>query len=134
MTTELQQYSLAQVSEHRQAKGSTQSIWIVLHDKVYDVSKFLDEHPGGEEILIENAGQVATEAFEDVGHSTDAREMLKDYLIGEVQESERTGDTDKGAKTWSSGSMSDDESSWQGYILPLVLALGAAYLYRVYFT
>ena len=44
------------------------------------------QHPGGEEIMIENAGLDATEAFEDVGHSTDAREMLAEYLIGELQE------------------------------------------------
>jgi cytochrome b involved in lipid metabolism len=46
----------------------------------------LFQHPGGEEILIENAGDDATEAFEDVGHSSDAREMMKDYLIGELTE------------------------------------------------
>ena len=34
--------------------------------------------------MFENAGQHATEAFEDVGHSTDAREMMKEYLIGEL--------------------------------------------------
>ncbi len=44
------------------------------------------QHPGGEEILIENAGDDSTEAFEDVGHSSDAREMMKDYLIGELAE------------------------------------------------
>ena len=30
------------------------------------------------------AGKDATEAFEDVGHSPDAREIQKKYLIGEV--------------------------------------------------
>ena len=30
------------------------------------------------------AGKNATEAFEDVGHSPEAREMQKKYLIGEV--------------------------------------------------
>merc|ERR1711974_168013 len=45
---------------------------------------FLDEHPGGEEILIENAGVDSTENFEDVGHSSDAREMLQEYYIGEL--------------------------------------------------
>lgn len=44
------------------------------------------QHPGGEEILFENAGTDATEAFEDVGHSTDAREMMKDYRIGTLHE------------------------------------------------
>ena len=40
------------------------------------------QHPGGEEILFENAGIDATENFEDVGHSSDAREMLEEYYIG----------------------------------------------------
>ena len=31
-------------------------------------------------------GGDATEAFEDVGHSTDARELMKDYHIGELPE------------------------------------------------
>ena len=34
------------------------------------------QHPGGEEILIENAGLDSTENFEDVGHSSDAKSRL----------------------------------------------------------
>ncbi|KIH64489.1 cytochrome b5-like Heme/Steroid binding domain protein [Ancylostoma duodenale] len=49
---------------------------------VYDVSKFLDEHPGGLEVIAELAGKDATASFEDVGHSKDARDMAKEYLIG----------------------------------------------------
>lgn len=45
---------------------------------------FCVQHPGGEEVLLEQAGADATESFEDVGHSTDAREMLEQYLIGEL--------------------------------------------------
>lgn len=44
------------------------------------------QHPGGEEVLLEQAGNDGTEAFEDVGHSTDARELMKKYKIGEVVE------------------------------------------------
>lgn len=33
---------------------------------------------------MEQAGADATESFEDVGHSTDAREMLQQYYIGEL--------------------------------------------------
>ena len=40
------------------------------------------QHPGGEEILLENAGIDSSEMFEDVGHSSDAREMLDEYYIG----------------------------------------------------
>ncbi|XP_062817699.1 cytochrome b5 isoform X1 [Anolis carolinensis] len=67
------------------AKRSTgKETWLVIHGRVYDVTRFLDEHPGGEEVLLEQAGQDATESFDDVGHSEDAHEMLKQYLIGEV--------------------------------------------------
>lgn len=44
------------------------------------------QHPGGEEVLLEQAGNDGTEAFEDVGHSTDARELMKKYKIGDVVE------------------------------------------------
>ena len=36
--------------------------------QVYDVTKFLVEHPGGEEIMLESAGMDSTEGFEDVGY------------------------------------------------------------------
>lgn len=34
--------------------------------------------------MLEQAGTDATESFEDVGHSTDAREMLQQYFVGEL--------------------------------------------------
>lgn len=33
-----------------------------------------------------SSGKDGTEAFEDVGHSADARELMKDYLIGQVHQ------------------------------------------------
>ncbi|NWR66582.1 CYB5B protein, partial [Bucorvus abyssinicus] len=65
-------------------RNSNREAWLVIHGRVYDVTRFLEEHPGGEEVLLEQAGRDATESFEDVGHSTDAREMLKQYYIGEI--------------------------------------------------
>ena len=77
--------------------------------KVYDVTKFLSEHPGGEEIMLESAGADSTEGFEDVGHSSDARILLADYLIGELREEDQapefksqfvyTGDNKEGGPT-----------------------------------
>ena len=74
--------SWEEIEEHH---GDAETVWTVIHDKVYDMTKFLDEHPGGREILIENAGLDSSEGFDDVGHSNDAREMLKDYEIGVVK-------------------------------------------------
>jgi cytochrome b involved in lipid metabolism len=40
---------------------------------------------GGEEVLLDVAGQDATEAFEDVGHSDEAREILSGLQIGNLK-------------------------------------------------
>lgn len=40
---------------------------------------------GGEEVLLDVGGQDATEAFEDVGHSDEAREILGGLLIGTLK-------------------------------------------------
>ena len=132
---ELKIFSLEEVEKHKQSSGEDKSIWIVIHDKVYDATKFLDEHPGGEEILVEHAGQDSTEPFEDVGHSTDARDMMKDYLIGELREEDKKGNVDTGPKPWGDGSNDNSEGgSWTTYILPMVLAFAASIVYRMYFT
>ena len=39
----LKTFSLEEVAEHTIAKGEDKSIWTVVHDRVYDVTKFLDE-------------------------------------------------------------------------------------------
>ena len=132
---QLKVFSLEEVTNHK-SSNEDKSIWMVIHDKVYDVTKFLDEHPGGEEILVEHAGQDATEPFEDVGHSTDAREMMSEYLIGELREEDKKGNVDSGPKPWGGDSSDDnsDSSSWKTYIVPIVLALAASIVYRMYFT
>ncbi|KAF3909759.1 hypothetical protein AA313_de0210196 [Arthrobotrys entomopaga] len=54
------EFTYTQVAEH----DTKDSLYVVIDDKVYDVSKFVDEHPGGEEVLLDVAGTDGTEAFE----------------------------------------------------------------------
>lgn len=51
--------------------------------QVYDVTDFLDEHPGGGDSIVISAGQDSSEEF-NVLHSDKARRMLEDYYIGEL--------------------------------------------------
>ncbi|KAM0900331.1 hypothetical protein ACQ4PT_020702 [Festuca glaucescens] len=77
-----QLFSPSDVSLH----ASRKDCWVVIHGKVYDVTKFLEDHPGGEDVLLHvSASGDATEAFEDVGHSTSAISMMNSYLIGSVE-------------------------------------------------
>ena len=43
MPAEGKVFRLAEVKEHNVTKGEAKSIWVVIHDKVYDITKFLDE-------------------------------------------------------------------------------------------
>ena len=52
------------------------------------VLQFLEEHPGGAEIMVEASGRDATEDFEDIGHSEEATNMLPKYKIGLLEVSE----------------------------------------------
>jgi len=121
-------YSLKEVAEHKDKK----STWIVISDNVYDVTKFLEEHPGGEEVLLEQAGKDATENFEDVGHSTDARTMMKEYLVGELNEEDKTHLAEKNAKKWTDDS-TEASSSWKTWLVPMALALTASLIFRFFF-
>lgn len=49
---------------------------------VFDVSQYLDDHPGGADLLIEAAGTDATEVFDNAGHSEDALEIMRELCVG----------------------------------------------------
>ncbi|KAF3907954.1 hypothetical protein ABW21_db0206536 [Orbilia brochopaga] len=58
--TETTEVTYAELSTY----DTKEKLYVAIHEKVYDVTKFVDEHPGGEEVLLDVAGQDATEAFE----------------------------------------------------------------------
>lgn len=92
-----------------------------VHAVVYNVSAYLEDHPGGEEVLLDRGGKDATEEFEDVGHSNEARKALKPYEIGMLPPSERE------AKSTSEGA-----GGGGGAILALpvlLVAIGAGYYF-----
>lgn len=128
---ELRVYRMEEVKEHNNIKKA----WIIIHNKIYDVTKFLDDHPGGEEVLLEQAGKDATESFEDVGHSSDARNLSQEYIIGELHEDDRTGG---GEATQFVTRYDDNEnnqtSSISNWAIPVIVALAVALVYRFYMS
>ncbi|GAA5806009.1 hypothetical protein HPULCUR_011537 [Helicostylum pulchrum] len=76
----VQIYTHEDVSKH----NTRDDLYMIIDNKVYDITKFVDEHPGGDEILIEEGAKDASGPFDDVGHSPDARQMLVKYYVGEL--------------------------------------------------
>ena len=74
------QFSIEEVSNHK----TKESMWIVMNNKVYDITNFLEEHPGGDDVLLEKGGMDATQAFDDIGHSKEAIEQVNNYYIGDL--------------------------------------------------
>lgn len=115
-------FTLAEVAK----RSTDEEAWLVIHDRVYDVTGFLNEHPGGDKVLLEQAGRDATENFEDVGHSVDAKEMLKQYLIGEVHPDDRRRDASEVPSTF------HESSFWTVWLIPILGALVLGLMYRYY--
>lgn len=81
----LKEFTEEEVKLHNTA----QDCWLIIgpqgERKVYDCTMFLDDHPGGPETILEMAGKDANEEFEDIGHSSDARRQLQEFLVGKVK-------------------------------------------------
>ncbi|XP_067203066.1 cytochrome b5 [Linepithema humile] len=59
-------------------------LWIVIHGKIYNLTSFLKEHPGGEEVLLALAGEDGTDCFDSIGHSQEALLLREKFYIGEL--------------------------------------------------
>lgn len=75
-----------EVSQH----NTESSIWIIVHDKVFDVTNFLNEHPGGKKVLLKVAGTDATQQFDNF-HAMSVLEKYSSQLqVGEIGTAEET--------------------------------------------
>ena len=60
--------------------------WIIIEECVYDVSHFLETHPGGDVILMNCSGRDASTEYKSVLHHTEPRigELLKKLYVGRL--------------------------------------------------
>jgi cytochrome b involved in lipid metabolism len=110
--------------------------WVLIDNNVVDITDYKHQHPGGDEILLEHAGADATESFNNVGHSKEARETTKTYIIGQLHPDDRVA-----AKPTESNSDKNDaaeESSGSGIggiikyaLIPAVIFAGAFYIQKL---
>ncbi|TPP66819.1 Cytochrome-b5 reductase [Fasciola gigantica] len=124
---ETKTFTLEEVRKH----NKPEDLWVVIHNKVYDLTNFAKEHPGGNTVLEEQAGGYASEPFEDVGHSADAREMMEQYYLGDIDHK----DKESKLKFTSSFTIKNtgDISPWTGLLIPIGVIIIAAVAYRIFY-
>lgn len=65
------QYTLDEVSKH----NTKDSLWVVMNNNVYDLTSFLEQHPGGEKPLLKYAGTDVTEKFASVKAHSNIKDL-----------------------------------------------------------
>ena len=66
-----------------EAHNKEDDCWIVVRDKVYDCTPYMEDHPGGADSILILGGTDATEDFDAI-HSKEAQKLLAKYCIGDV--------------------------------------------------
>ncbi|MFA6177484.1 MAG: cytochrome b5 domain-containing protein [Candidatus Paceibacterota bacterium] len=85
--------SKAELAKH----NSSQNCWLLISGKIYDVTSYINQHPGGASTIIPNCGTDATTAYDTKGrpngspHSSNAEALLANYFIGNLNQTLQIG-------------------------------------------
>ncbi|GAA6062378.1 hypothetical protein JCM10212_003187 [Sporobolomyces blumeae] len=74
--------SPAEVANHK----SADSAWVIIEGNVYDVTEFLEDHPGGKKVLLNACGQDSTEKFWQFHSKKILEKTAKQFLKAPVAE------------------------------------------------
>jgi cytochrome b involved in lipid metabolism len=86
--------NMEEISKH----NNQNNCWLLIDGKVYDITSYFGSHPGGNSTMSPTCGVDATAAYAtrdpnakkssgNVKHSADARNMLNDYYLGNLNQS-----------------------------------------------
>ena len=76
-------YTLEEVAQH----NSKESCWTVIRDRVYDLTQWIDKHPGGSDKISALCGKDGTQAFENKhGGEEKPEKALEQFEIGKLKQ------------------------------------------------
>jgi 4-hydroxysphinganine ceramide fatty acyl 2-hydroxylase len=70
-----------------ESRNTKNSCFVTIGPKVYDITDFLEDHPGGPELILDYGGKDVTEILKDEAshtHSESAYEILDESFVGYV--------------------------------------------------
>ncbi len=76
-----------EVSKH----NSISDCWIIVNNKVYDISNYASSHPGGTRNIADSCGKESTRSYDTKGgagnsHSPSANTLLSKYYLGNLNQ------------------------------------------------
>uniref|UniRef100_A0A7S1F5I2 (S)-2-hydroxy-acid oxidase n=1 Tax=Noctiluca scintillans TaxID=2966 RepID=A0A7S1F5I2_NOCSC len=78
--------------------SSTNDCWVALHGRVYDLTDYLTEHPGGSAVLLRMAGKDGTESFQAVHRESILAVLRSSACVGVFDaDSDEPSEGDAGA-------------------------------------
>jgi cytochrome b involved in lipid metabolism len=77
-------YKMNDIKKHNTIE---KGIWTTINNKVYDITKWVPQHPGGIAKIMQIAGKDGTDLFMNnpFHKGTDANKILEKYYIGELE-------------------------------------------------
>lgn len=73
-------YNIAEVSKH----NTESDCWQIIDNKVYNLTAFVPNHPGGMKKIIEWCGKDSTKIF-NLQHSPETKNLLGQYFLSDLQ-------------------------------------------------
>ena len=73
------EYTLEEVEKH----NSLNDAWTIIHNRVYNITRFIKKHPGGI-IILNAAGRDGTKYFEYIQHPEYVINIMEKYYIGDL--------------------------------------------------
>ena len=84
----MEEYSWEEIAKH----NTVDSLWLVVSGKIYDVTTFIDEHPGGPEVFLELAGKDATDDFMSISNhlgNPELEKFMETLVVGKTVDSKK---------------------------------------------
>eukprot|EP01080_Neovahlkampfia_damariscottae_P008708 gene8708-654_t len=72
-------YTIEDVSSH----NTENDAWTIIREEVYDITQYINKHPGGL-LILNHVGGDSTESFNLYGHGKVAQDILKKFKIGNL--------------------------------------------------
>lgn len=73
---------MGQIEDEVKKHDKPNDAWVVYNGRVLDITSFLDNHPGGSDIIIPYLGKDITKAFDaETEHSENAIKMMDEMVV-----------------------------------------------------